>query len=340
MSKPWLQLKTWASVNPKIKNTTMSVSNFVNGQFTSSSSSSEIFMNLPDPLNKHNSIFQQVPNHKSSNQVILDQLKSCPKYGLHNPYLNVNRYVRFGELCHRLGCALDDAEIEDFFTKLIQRVMPKSYVQACGEVKVTKAFLKTFAGDSSRFFIGRGFSVTGDHDGQRSNGYRFPYGPVAVIAPFNFPMEIPVLQMMGAMIAGNLVLLKPSEKVAVVVDQFVRLMLACDKELVSSSLIVLNGNGKVVEDLICSNDSPIRLTQFTGSSTVAEMLAEKTRGKIKMEDAGFNWKILGPLTNNNEKQKQINVDYVAWQCDQDAYAASGQKCSAQSCLFLHESWVR
>lgn len=30
------------------------------------------------------------------------------------------------------------------------------------------------------------------------------------------------------------------------------------------------------------------------------------------------------------------VDYVAWVCDQDAYACSGQKCSAQSILFMHE----
>jgi hypothetical protein len=29
-------------------------------------------------------------------------------------------------------------------------------------------------------------------------------------------------------------------------------------------------------------------------------------------------------------------DYVAWVCDQDAYACSGQKCSAQSMLFMHE----
>ena len=35
-----------------------------------------------------------------------------------------------------------------------------------------------------------------------------------------------------------------------------------------------------------------------------------------------------------------DIDYVAWQCDQDAYACSGQKCSAQSLLFMHENWVR
>jgi len=35
-----------------------------------------------------------------------------------------------------------------------------------------------------------------------------------------------------------------------------------------------------------------------------------------------------------------DLDYVAWQCDQDAYAMSGQKCSAQSLLFVHTSWAK
>jgi len=42
-------------------------------------------------------------------------------------------------------------------------------------------------------------------------------------------------------------------------------------------------------------------------------------------------KILGPDV--------ADVDYVAWQCDQDAYATIGQKCSAQSILFVHENWT-
>lgn len=50
-----------------------------------------------------------------------------------------------------------------------------------------------------------------------------------------------------------------------------------------------------------------------------------------LEDAGFDWKILGPDVQD--------VDYVAWQCDQDAYACSGQKCSAQSIMFMHEAWA-
>ena len=80
--------------------------------------------------------------------------------------------------------------------------------------------------------------------------------------------------------------------------------------------------------MVCQ--TPVRLTQFTGSSRVGEILAEATHGKVKLEDAGFDWKILGPDVGD--------VDYVAWQCDQDAYASIGQKCSAQSICFVHENW--
>ena len=41
-------------------------------------------------------------------------------------------------------------------------------------------------------------------------------------------------------------------------------------------------------------NTPVRLTQFTGSSRIGEILAEATHGKVKLEDAGFDWKILGP----------------------------------------------
>lgn len=61
-------------------------------------------------------------------------------------------------------------------------------------------------------------------------------------------------------------------------------------------------------------------------------MAQKTHGRVRLEDAGFDWKILGPDVSN--------FDYVSWVSDQDAYAASGQKCSAQSIVFVHENWYK
>ena len=52
-------------------------------------------------------------------------------------------------------------------------------------------------------FTARSFGVSGDHAGQTSTGMRWPYGPVALITPFNFPLEIPALQLLGALFMGN-----------------------------------------------------------------------------------------------------------------------------------------
>ena len=118
--------------------------------------------------------------------------------------------------------------------------VPKSYPQAAGEVKVTASFLNNFAGDNVRR-LAKSFGVAGDHYGQMSVGHRWPYGPVALVTPFNFPLEIPVLQLvsvaelamstrslthtmsnsslllfqMGSLFMGNKPVLKPSEQVSV-----------------------------------------------------------------------------------------------------------------------------
>ena len=52
-------------------------------------------------------------------------------------------------------------------------------------------------------------------------------------------------------------------------------------------LVYLSSNGPVMENILLK--SKIRMTQFTGSSVVAEHLAVKLKGKIKIEDAGFDW---------------------------------------------------
>jgi len=131
---------------------------------------------------------------------------------------------------------------------------------------------------------------------------------------------------MGALYMGNKPVLKPSEQASLVMEQYLRLLHHCGMD--PADVDFLNCRGPVAQELLVQ--TPVRLTQFTGSSRVGEILAKATGGKIKLEDAGFDWKVLGPDVED--------LDYVAWQCDQDAYALSGQKCSAQSILFVHKNY--
>jgi 1-pyrroline-5-carboxylate dehydrogenase len=282
---------------------------------------------IPDPL--HGGEFIRVPD-TTDVAAFVDSLRSCPKTGLHNPRKNAQRYVELGAVCARAAALLAEESVEQYFTALIQRVMPKSLAQCRNEVTVTRVFLENFAGDGVRF-LARGFSNPGDRPGQESRGYRWPYVPVAVIAPFNFPLEIPALQVMGALFMGNRPLVKCDSKVSIVFEQFLRLLI--EAGLPAGDVDLIHCRGEVMGQLLESAVSDLRMVQFTGSSSVAERIARQFNGRVRLEDAGFDWKVIGPDFRPDW------LDYVAWQCDEDAYNASGQKCSAQSILFTHDNWA-
>ncbi|MBT8091447.1 MAG: aldehyde dehydrogenase family protein [Gammaproteobacteria bacterium] len=282
---------------------------------------------LPDPLNGGE--FLKVPDTEDLTPFVAG-LSTCPKTGLHNPLKNTERYVHLGQVCARAAALLATPGCERYFTKLIQRVMPKSWQQCLNEVVVTRVFLENFSGDGVRF-LARGFSNPGDRTGQESRGYRWPYGPVVVVAPFNFPLEIPALQTMGALFMGNRPLVKVDSKVSAVFEQFLRMLFHCG--LSPSDIDLVHCRGERMGNLIDSAAADIRMLQFTGSSSVAERVTASVNGRVRIEDAGFDWKIIGP--DYDERW----LDYVAWQADEDAYNAAGQKCSAQSILFVHDNWA-
>ena len=303
--------------------------NLVRGTWRAVGASDARATKIVDPMNaSETETFVVLPSTNTKEEIdeVARSLASCPKSGLHNAFKAPERYVAYGAVAARLAEEFRKPEVEEYFARLIQRVAPKSHSQALAEVIVTRKFLENFAGDNVRF-LARGFSVSGDHLGQQSHGLRWPYGPVSVITPFNFPLEIPVLQLMGALFMGNKALVKSDSKVSIVLEQYIRLLLECGAPATDFDFI--HCDGKTMNEIL-SIAKP-KMTLFTGSQKVAHHLAKELGGNVKLEDAGFDWKILGPDVGD--------VDYVAHVCDQDAYACSGQKCSAQSILFMHRNWV-
>ena len=130
----------------------------------------------------------------------------------------------------KIAAEMRKPEVEEYFVKLTQRVMPKSTAQVRGEVVVTRRFFENFTGDNPRFFQ-QSFNVAGDYDGQTSTGYRWPFGNVGVITPFNFPIEIPALQVFGALITGNRPLMKCDNRMSIVMEQFLRFSAFCGLNL-------------------------------------------------------------------------------------------------------------
>ena len=202
-------------------------------------------LDIVDPMNGE--VFLKVPDTREHAPYIAG-LRSCPKSGMHNPLKNPDRYVTLGQVCAKAAALLAEKEVSDYFTQLIMRVMPKSWNQALAEVTVTRVFLENMGGDGIRF-LARGFSNPGNHNGQESRGYRWPFGAVVIIAPFNFPLEIPALQLLGALAMGNRPLVKPETKVSVVFEQFVRLLIAAGLPMTDLDMIHCRGTvmGQLIE---------------------------------------------------------------------------------------------
>lgn len=176
----------WATLDP----TAMTASeparafNLLNGAWHKSASTAHI----PDPLNGEP--FAHVPDTRAEEiGPFVASLRAVPKTGLHNPYHKPERYRLLGDVSARAGAEMRRPEVEEFFARAIARVSPKSRAQALGEVRISRIFLENFGGDQVRF-LARSFAVSGDHGGQASAGHRFPFGPVAIVTPFNFPLEV------------------------------------------------------------------------------------------------------------------------------------------------------
>jgi 1-pyrroline-5-carboxylate dehydrogenase len=103
--------------------------------------------------------------------------------------------------------------------------------------------------------------------------------------------------------AGNRPVVKSDTKVSIVLEQFIRLLHYCG--LPKEDLDFINCDGPVMEKILVEGKP--RQTLFTGSSRIAERLCNVLNGRICIEDAGFDWKILGPDVKDFE--------YVCWQSD-------------------------
>lgn len=67
-----------------------------------------------------------------------------------------------------------------------------------------------------------------------------------------------------------------------------------------------HADGPITEKILKKGKA--RMTLFTGSSKVGEQLVKSLDGKVRLEDGGYDWKILGP-----DAPKNINdVEAVAY----------------------------
>jgi len=150
-----------------------------------------------------------------------------------------------------------------------------------------------------------------------------PHGIVAVIGPFNFPGHMPNGHIMPALLAGNSVILKPSEYAPAFTEQ----MIDCwnNAGLPPGVISLLQGDGTVGQYL-CKHDD-INGIFFTGSRHVGEAIRTTTSvEKIVALEMGGN----SPLIVWDAS----NINAAVFATIQSAFITSGQRCSSARRLII------
>lgn len=101
--------------------------------------------------------------------------------------------------------------------------------------------------------------------------------------------------MMGALFMGNKPLVKPDTRTSFPLEQWIRMLHYCG--LPKEDLDFIHCDGPVAEKILSKGNS--NMTLFTGSSKVGEHLVKALNGRVRLEDGGYDWKILGPDVPKN-----------------------------------------
>ncbi|MFV0384483.1 CoA-acylating methylmalonate-semialdehyde dehydrogenase [Paracoccus sp. (in: a-proteobacteria)] len=151
---------------------------------------------------------------------------------------------------------------------------------------------------------------------------RFPVGVVACIAPFNFPVMVPLMQASMAIATGNAVIVKPSERVPGATAYLSELW--AEAGLPAGVWNVVNGD-RVAVDAILTHPG-IQAVSFVGSTRVGEYIYQKgceNNKRVAAFTGGKNHMVVMP---------DADLEAAAAAFVSAGYGSSSQRCMAVSLL--------
>lgn len=157
-----------------------------------------------------------------------------------------------------------------------------------------------------------------------------PLGPCLIIGPFNFPCHLANGQITSALLAGNTIIFKPSEKTA----YSGQLLIECFHQagFPNGAINLIQGDGEVARRLV--KDKRVRGVFFTGSKEVGHNILKSTYsdlGKlVALELGGKNTSII---------HKDCNIDLALGETLKGAFLTSGQRCTSTSIVAIHSSLI-
>ena len=215
------------------------------------------------------------------------------------------------------------ARDKEAMTALVSREAGKVLVEAGGDVQE--------AVDMALFVAGQGRSAWGETVPSELGDKlcwttRQPVGVVGMITPWNFPVAIPSWKIFPAVLAGNGVVIKPSEHAPACCEAFVA---ACVEAGVPADLVkVVHGFAEPAAALAVHPG--VQAISFTGSvptgRKVAAAAMETGPRLVSLELGGKNAMVVRP-----DADLDLAVDGAIF----GAFGTSGQRCTSTSRLITH-----
>jgi len=140
-----------------------------------------------------------------------------------------------------------------------------------------------------------------------------PYGQVLVFSPWNFPFQLALMPVIGALAAGNCVILKVSRQAANIVNVIEKIFSHFPPEL----MVMINGDHSVSEFLL---EQKFDYIFFTGSSSVGKYVMKKAAENlipVSLELGGKN-----PCVIADDARLDFAAKRIAW----GKFLNAGQTC--------------
>lgn len=151
-----------------------------------------------------------------------------------------------------------------------------------------------------------------------------PYGTILIIGPFNYPFQLVMLPLVGAMAAGNTIIIKPSEQ-AINTSSLIEEIINKNFNEEYVKVVGSNSGKECVEELL---EQEFDYIFFTGSIRVGKIIAEKASKRlipVTLELGGKSPCIIDKDANLNKAAKRI-----VW----GKLLNAGQTCVAPDYLFI------
>ncbi|MFF2855065.1 L-glutamate gamma-semialdehyde dehydrogenase [Peribacillus sp. NPDC058002] len=179
----------------------------------------------------------------------------------------------------------------------------------------------------------KGGAPVESREGEANTFNYIPLGVGIIISPFNFPLAIMAGTAAAAIVAGNTILLKPSNNTPVIAAKFVELLQ--EAGLPEGVINYIPGSGAEVGDYLVDHPKT-RFVSFTGSREVGCRIYERA-AKVQ---PGQIWlkRVIAEMGGKDTVvvDKDADLDLAASSIVYSAFGFSGQKCSAGSRAVVHQ----